>query len=58
MNPSTEVREATLDIPGPQAEEMWASLTAPKLLTWPQGVVAAAERALARRQPLPRAHLA
>jgi ubiquinone/menaquinone biosynthesis C-methylase UbiE len=35
---------ATLDIPGPQAEEMWANLTAPELLTWPRGSATARER--------------
>lgn len=33
-----------LDIPGPQAEELWANLTGSELLTWPQGAVTARER--------------
>ena len=35
---------ATLDIPGPAAEEMWANYAAADLLTWPQSVVTAQER--------------
>jgi 2-polyprenyl-3-methyl-5-hydroxy-6-metoxy-1,4-benzoquinol methylase len=35
---------ATLDIPGPQAEELWADLTASDLVTWPRRVETARER--------------
>lgn len=35
---------ASLDIPGPQAEELWANLAAPELLAWPHGVAMARER--------------
>lgn len=35
---------ATLDISGPQAEEMWANPAAPELLAWPHGVETARER--------------
>jgi len=35
---------ATLDIPGPAAEEMWASYAAQSLLTWPQSAEIAWER--------------
>lgn len=35
---------APLDIPGPEAEEMWASYAAADLLTWPQRAVTAHER--------------
>jgi SAM-dependent methyltransferase len=35
---------ATLDIPGPEADEMWASYAAADLLTWSQSAVTAHER--------------
>lgn len=35
---------ATLDIPGPAAEDMWADFIAPGLLTWPQSAEKARER--------------
>jgi ubiquinone/menaquinone biosynthesis C-methylase UbiE len=35
---------ATLDIPGPEAEEMWASYAAVDLLTWSQSAATAHER--------------
>jgi len=34
----------TLDIPGPQAEELWANLTGSELLAWPHGAETARER--------------
>jgi SAM-dependent methyltransferase len=34
----------TLDIPGPAAEDLWATGAAPTLLTWPQRVATARER--------------
>jgi len=36
--------QATLDIPGPQAEDLWAELTASDLVTWPRRAETARER--------------
>ena len=36
--------QPTLDIPGPQAEELWADLTASDLVTWPRRAETARER--------------